>query len=355
MKHRDKFTNAPDIVPAFPESFSYKSLMDYYGKTCFEARNVADGAYLYENMIKKGDTIWLGVAGAGVAGGMGKNIIRLIENGFADVVCTTGAQAYHDLHFAYGLPVKQGHPKADDNKLKKEGTVRIYDIYIDEEKTLLAQDRIIRDFARKTNLDNKTKRFSSADYNNALGSYVLETAEYPERSFIAQAAEFEVPVYVDSNSNNSISMNNAAVLLDGKDVEPSSSLDVLESAAIAYCSQPEGFVELGGGGPKNFIQQTGPTISQILGIDFKGADRGLQITTALERDGGLSGCTLSEGVSWGKYKKSSPDLVQIFGEYSVVFPLIAGYVLEVCKPRKHKRLMEKKDGMLEKLKSDRKP
>lgn len=351
-----------DIVPAVPESFSYKGLIDYYSKTCFEARNVADGAYLYKNMINKGDMIWTGVAGAGIVGGMGKNIIKLIENGFVDVVCTTGAQAYHDLHFAYGLPVKRGHPKADDNKLRKEGTVRIYDIYIDEEKTLLAQDKIIRDFARKTDLDNGRKKFSSADYNHALGNYVLETAEYPERSFIAQAAKYDLPVFCDSNSNHSIGMNNAAVLLDGKDIEPSSSLDVLESAAIAYCSQPEGFVELGGGGPKNFIQQTGPTISQILGIDFKGADEGLQITTAIERDGGLSSCTFNEGISWGKYairknqehRNVSNGLVQIFGEYSVVFPLIAGYVLEVCKPRKHKRLMRKKGGMLEKLKCDRK-
>jgi len=223
-----------------------------------------------------------------------------MKRGFVDVICTTGAQAYHDLHFAYGLPVKQGHPKSDDNKLHAAGVVRIYDIFIEETGTLLAQDLKVREFAKTL---NEKGDFSSADYNYALGQFVLKTAKYPERSFLAQAAKYGVPVFFDSNSNHSIAMNNAAVYLDGKKTDPSSVLDILESAAIAYSSKSTGFVELGGGGPKNFIQQTGPTIKQIFGIDFEGADRGLQITTALERDGGLSGCTFSEGVTWANTRK----------------------------------------------------
>lgn len=182
---------------------------------------------------------------------------------------------------------------------------------------------------------------------------MLSASKFPEKSFVATAAKYGVPIFFDSNSNHSLGMNLAGLYLDGRKIEISSILDVLESAAIIYCSKSTGFFELGGGGPKNFIQQTSPMISQILGIDFEGVDRGLQITTALERDGGLSGCAFGEGVTWGKYKDATKDLVQIFGEYSILFDLIAGYVLENCENRNHKRIFDKKATMFEKLKEAR--
>jgi deoxyhypusine synthase len=113
-------------------------------------------------------------------------------------------------------------------------------------------------------------------------------------------------------------------------------------------------VEWGGGGPKNFIQQTGPTISQILGIDFEGADRGLQISTAVEREGSLSSCTFGEAVTWGKYRSTGEDkLVQIWGEYSIVFPWLAAYVVDECKPRPSKRIADQLPSFSKKLLSAR--
>ena len=121
---------------------------------------------------------------------------------------------------------------------------------------------------------------------------------------------------------------------EGYPIQLSAQRDVFDSAAIPFSSGHTGFVELGGGGPKNFIQQTGPTISQILGVDFEGADRGLQITTAAEREGSLSGCTFGEAVTWGKYRAADEDkLVQIWGEYSIIFPLLVAYVLDQCAPK----------------------
>ena len=87
---------------------------------------------------------------------------------------------------------------------------------------------------------------------------------------------------------------------------------------------------------KNFIQQTGPTISQILGIDFEGRrDRGIQIGTAVvEREGSLSSCTFGEAVTWGKYQQADEaNLVQVWGEYSIIFPLLAAYVTDLCPNR----------------------
>jgi deoxyhypusine synthase len=137
---------------------------------------------------------------------------------------------------------------------------------------------------------------------------------------------------------------------EGYPVHLSGQKDIYDSAAITYASGGTSFVELGGGGPKNFIQQTGPTISQILSIEFEGAERGLQIGTALEREGSLSGCTFGEAVTWGKYREDDPNkLVQIWAEYSLVFPLICTYVLELCSPRKKNNICKKISGHRQRL------
>ena len=123
------FETAPDILPLVLErGMGVSDFIDALGGTCFEARNIWKGARLFRKMIDEQSVNWLGIAGAGVAGGLGGVVISLIERGFVDVICTTGAQAYHDLHFAYGLPVKAISPRGDDDALRRSGDTRIYDI-----------------------------------------------------------------------------------------------------------------------------------------------------------------------------------------------------------------------------------
>jgi deoxyhypusine synthase len=137
---------------------------------------------------------------------------------------------------------------------------------------------------------------------------------------------------------------------EGFPVHLSAQKDIFDSAAIAFSSGQTGFIELGGGGPKNFIQQTGPTISQILNISFEGADRGLQISTAIEKEGSLSGCTFSESVTWGKYREVNDEkLIQIWGEYSLIFPLLAAYALDSCKNRPPRNIVSQMPVFIKKL------
>jgi deoxyhypusine synthase len=335
------FADAPDIVPpALEKNLSIGELLERMGRTCFEARHLARAARLYRRMVADGDVIWLGIAGAGIAGGMGGMVAGLIRAGFIDVVCSTGAQVYHDLHFAYGLPVKAIHPHGDDDRLRAHGDTRIYDIGIRERETLEAQDRIVQDFVRQAHGALAAGReIASWEFNRELGRCVLARAPHPERSFVAAAAACEVPIFWDSLANHSIAMNLVVTDRGGHPVRLSAQKDIFDSAAIAFAAPRTGFVELGGGGPKNFIQQTGPTISQILGLDFEGAERGLQIGTALEREGSLSGCTFSEAVTWGKYRGVDQEkMVQVWGEYSMLFPLIAASVIDACPPRPLRRL-----------------
>jgi deoxyhypusine synthase len=345
------FKDAPDIVPEkIKKGSSVPELIELMGGTCFEARNVRRAARLYARMIDEGDTIWLGIAGAGIAGGMGGMVISLLEAGFIDVICSTGAQVYHDLHFAFDLPVKSIHPNHDDDVLRRHGDTRIYDIGIREKETLEAQDAIIRRFVQEQHGLVGGKPISTWEFNYHLGLWAAEKAPYPERSFTVSAARLGVPVFWDSLSNHSIAMNLVRTDAQGYPVHLSAQKDIMHSAAIAYGSRKTGFLELGGGGPKNFIQQTGPTISQILGVDFEGADRGIQIGTAVEREGSLSSCTFGEAVTWGKYHHADhTNLVQVWGEYSIIFPLLCAYVIDTCRTRKAGNLCGRMTERVQKL------
>ncbi len=353
--YKSMFHDFPNLVPnKIKQKSSIPQLVKFMGETSFEARNVYRGADLYKRMINDNDVIWLGIAGAGIAGGMGGMVISLLESGYIDVICSTGAQVYHDLHFAFSLPVKSINPDWDDDILRQYGDTRIYDIGIREKETLEAQDEIIRKFIIEKHNELKDKAMSSWEFNYHLGMWVLENAPHPELSFTATSARLGVPIFWDSLSNHSIAMNLARTDREGYPVRLSGQKDVFDSAAIAYSSPATGFVELGGGGPKNFIQQTGPTISQILSIDFEGADRGLQIGTALEREGSLSGCTFGEAVTWGKYHSANQDkLVQIWGDYSIIFPLLAFYVYDLCDKKEPKNIIKQLPQFIETLDTSR--
>ena len=356
MPHPSMFKDHPDIVPpALSRDMSVVDLIDVLGRTSFEARNVHRGARLFERMVSDNDVIWLGIAGAGVAGGMGGMIISLIEAGVIDVICSTGAQVYHDLHFAFDLPVKAIPPVWDDNALRQHGDTRIYDIGIRDKETLDAQDAIIRRFIRECHREQLSGRpLSSWEFNRALGKWTHQNAKYPQRSFVATAAEQGVPIFWDSLANHSIALNLVLTDRSGLPISLSAQKDIFDSAAIVFSTEQTGFIELGGGGPKNFIQQTSPTISQILGINFEGADRGLQIGTAIEREGSLSGCTFSEAVTWGKYRSVDEEkMVQIWGEYSVIFPILAAYVLAKCAKRPLKHIATQLPQYAEKLEQAR--
>ncbi len=345
------FKDAPDIIPiSISKDMSISDLVHAIGQTSFEARNVYRGAKLFKRMVDEGDVIWLGIAGAGIAGGMGGIVISLLEAGFIDVICSTGAQVYHDLHFAFDLPVKAISPHHDDEVLRRHGDTRIYDIGIREQETLEAQDEIIRSFVKEQYNELSKDTLASWEIDYHLGNWVNKTAKYPERSFVATAARLGVPIFWDSLSNHSIAMNFARTDREGFPILLSGQKDIFDSAAITYAAGHTGFFELGGGGPKNFIQQTGPTISQILAVNFEGADRGLQINTAVEREGSLSSCTFSEAVTWGKYRSADEDkLVQIWGEYSIIFPLLAAYVLDQCENRSIKNIVSQMPSFIQQL------
>ena len=349
MDRRHSFIGKKIDPPSISANMTIPRLIEFYNSTGYNARRLAEAAEMLQEMIDTNSTVCLTLAGAMTPIGLGVTISEMIEAGFIDWIVSTGANVYHDLHFAYNLPVRQGHFDVNDDILYARQIVRIYDVYIKESGTLQAQDVILQKEIRRGR-QSIPQNCSTADIAYALGKAAKENAKYPEKSFVVKAYEHRVPVYMPAIGDSSIGLNMLPLLLEGKGIFPNVILDVAESAAILWKSKRSGGLELGGGVPKNFFQQTGPALYQILKIKEGGQDYLIQLTDARADTGGLSGATLQEGKSWGKIKTSHKGNVVVYGDSSVYFPILCSYVLSVCKPRKHKQIYENKDGWLEEMK-----
>jgi deoxyhypusine synthase len=346
---RHSFIGKKIDPPSISANMTIPRLIEFYNSTGYNARRLAEAAEMLQEMIDTNSTVCLTLAGAMTPIGLGVTISEMIEAGFIDWIVSTGANVYHDLHFAYNLPVRQGHFDVNDDILYARQIVRIYDVYIKESGTLQAQDVILQKEIRRGR-QSIPQNCSTADIAYALGKAAKENAKYPEKSFVVKAYEHRVPVYMPAIGDSSIGLNMLPLLLEGKGIFPNVILDVAESAAILWKSKRSGGLELGGGVPKNFFQQTGPALYQILKIKEGGQDYLIQLTDARADTGGLSGATLQEGKSWGKIKTSHKGNVVVYGDSSVYFPILCSYVISVCKRRKHKQIYGNKDSWLEEMK-----
>lgn len=349
MDKKHTFTGKKIEPPNIYGEMTVSELIDFFASTGYNARRLAEAAEIMKDMIDTNSTICLTLAGAMTPIGLGKSIGTMIANGFIDWIVTTGANVYHDMHFAYDLPVRQGHFEVDDDILYSKQIVRIYDVYIKEIETLQAQDYIIQNEIKKKSKEIP-KVASTADITYALGKATKENSTFPEKSFIVSAYQHNVPIYIPAISDSSIGLNLLPLLFEEKGVLPNVILDVAESAAILWKSRKSGGVELGGGVPKNFFQQTGPALYQILKLKEGGQDYLIQLTDARPDTGGLSGATLQEGKSWGKIKTSHRGNAIVYGDATVYFPLLCSYVLSECKPRKPKELYKKKNSWVTQMK-----
>jgi len=331
-------------------NMSVADIIAFYGSTGFNARRLAEAAQLFKKMIDSDTTTCLTISGAMAPIGLGGCISSLIENGFVDWIITTGANVYHDLHFAYNLPVRQGFFDVDDDILYSKNIVRIYDVYIKEIETLQKQDEIIQDGISRINHNKRTFN-SSADISYCLGKIAAENSEFPDESFVVSAYKNKIPVYIPAIADSSIGMNMIPLLFESKLPGFNLISDIAESAAILWKSKISGGLELGGGVPKNFFQQTGPTLYQILKIQEGGHDFVIQLTDARPDTGGLSGATIQEGKSWGKIKSSHKGNVIVYGDSSVYFPLLCSYVLSECSEREQKKLYLLKDKYVKEMRT----
>jgi deoxyhypusine synthase len=326
-----------------------EDLVNVFASSGYNGRQLGDAAKLYAKMIEEDATICLTVSGAMTPVGFGGIIKTLIEKGFVDWIVTTGANVYHEDHFAWGLPVKQGSFNVDDMKLYENEIVRIRDVYIKFHETLEAQDELVQKMFGE---DFTDKPFTTAEFCNLMGKLSKEKSKHPEKSFITTAYDYDVPVYISTMKDSSLALNLAVHRLQDKTYNLDFVREIIEQAAILYGSKKSGIVELGGGVPKNTAQQTGPLLDQILKRDDGGQDYIIQITDARPDTGGLSGATLQEGKSWGKVQDAHNGMVTVYADATIAFPILALYVLSNQKTRKPKRLYKKLNELYSSLSED---
>ena len=198
-----------------------------------------------------------------------------------------------------------------------------------------------------------------------LGKYVREVEKQvgvKNSCLLATAYECGVPIYTSSPGDSSIGMNVAALSLEGYKLVIDPSLDVNETAAIAYAARDTGNPEvegksaaliIGGGSPKNFMLQTQPQLHEVLGLEERGHDFFIQVTDARPDTGGLSGATPNEAVSWGKVDPDElPNTIVCYTDSTIALPIMTAYVINQCEPRPLKRLYDRREAMVAKLKLD---
>ena len=324
-----------------------------FAKSGFNARRLADGAKLYARMLQADATVCITLAGAMTPIGMSGVLISLIENGLVDFIISTGANVYHDLQRPFGFPIVQGSPNVDDNILAEDDVARIYDVFIANDNTLTGTDLLVHEAV--TGLDT-SKPYSSAGLHHRLGELAWERAPHPEKSMVAAASKYDVPVYTSSPGDSAIGMNLAVRQLLAESIRLDPVLDVIETTAIVHDAKVSGVVEIGGGSPKNFYLQTQPMLQQMLLDKTSGGhDYCLQLTTDPPHWGGLSGATPSEARSWGKIRDAEKNNVVVYSCASITFPLLAQYALARVRPRPHRRLFRRLDeitGALRKMVRD---
>ena len=318
----------------------------------FQAYNSArlnEAARLYaQEMLdpEKDVTIGLTMAGALTPAGLGGCVITLMENGFVDFIISTGANLYHDMHYALAMTLHRGDFRLDDTKLQEEGVIRIYDILF-KDSVLLDTDAFVRECLKS--LPNRP--IATSELHHHLGTQLLKAGVNPEYSVLAQAARWNVPIYTSSPGDSSIGMNVARNALDGSMLTLDPLADVNETTAIVHHATRNGVIILGGGSPKNFYLQTQPQLWEVLGIHKGGHDYFVQITADAPHWGGLSGATPSEAVSWGKIKPDQlSSTVVIYGDSTIALPLITAYAVTKAKLRPRKELFAMREKLLKELK-----
>jgi len=324
----------------------------------YNGGRLREACQLYADRMLDGDnTVGMSLAGALTPAGLGTSaVIPLLEAGFVDWIVSTGANLYHDAHFALGLSLHRGSPFVDDVHLRDSGVVRIYDIVFDYD-VLLRTDAYIREISAQPDFQ---RSMSTAEYHYLLGGYLLERERAlgtERRSMLAVAHECGVPVYTSSPGDSSIGLNVAELALEGHYLRFDVSADVNETAAIVLDAKRNtggsGVLLVGGGSPKNFVLQTEPQIQEVLKIDEKGHDFFLQLTDARVDTGGLSGATPSEAVSWGKVDPEQlPNAVVCYVDSTIGFPLLTAYVLARRERRPLKRLYDRRANLLDALKAE---
>ncbi len=318
------------------DDFNPVKMIDSMGNMAFQARNLSRASTIYETMLRdKTSCNILCLAGSLISAGLKRVIVQMIENNMVDVIVSTGANIVdQDFFEALGFRHYIGSPDVDDNELRELRIDRVYDTFIDEDELRVCDDTM---FKVISSLDPRP--YASWEIIRQMGGY-LEKNDKGIESIVGSCYRRKVPIFCPAFSDcsagfgfvshqwNALKKGRLAVSLD-------SAKDFLDLTRIKLMVGTTGLLMIGGGVPKNFAQDI-VVSAEMLGYEAEMHKYAVQITVADVRDGGLSGSTLAEANSWGKVDSGAEQMV--FGEASVMMPLLVGYAY-------HKKAYENRKGL----------
>ncbi len=337
-KIRSKFLKHPVRSLDLKKAHSVFDLVRAFQHTSFQSRNVFKCFEIFRRMLADPRCIiFLGLSGAMIPGGMRRVIRDMIELRLVDVIVSTGANIFHDLFESLGYQHYVGDEGGNDDLLRRHRIVRVYDALMDDHEI----NRVIH-FLSRVPEEVRGKVVSSREYLAALGRHLRDPG-----SILKTASQVGVPIFVPALSDSSIGIG--LTFLHVNETEPSGRVlidqirDNYEIAQLKKMASVTGAVYIGGGVPKNYIQQLGP-VSELLFRKESGHRYAFQITTDDPKWGGLSGCTFEEAKSWGKIEKES-TYAAVYADATIALPLLVGAILQEGKVhRKRKRRQLRWEG-----------
>ncbi len=322
MAEKSAILNSDNIVKHIDiKAFDTTELVNQMGDTAYQARNLHRASKIFEMMQSDKDCcVYLTLAGSLISAGMKDIVVELMNNNMIDTIVSTGANIVdQDFLEALGFKHYKGTQFVDDNELRELMIDRIYDTYIDEEDLRIC-DMTVAEIANSL----PPRPYSSREFIQQMGKYLVDNNK-GEGSIIRTAYEKGIPIFCPAFSDSSAGFGliHHQFNAKGEVVSIDSAKDFLELTKTKIEIGTTGIFMLGGGVPKNFIQDV-VVAAEVLGIDADMHKYAVQITVADERDGGLSGSTLKEASSWGKVETTYEQMV--FSEATIAFPIIASYV-----------------------------
>ena len=314
MAEKSRFLGVPVEPFVVKPDASADELLARMEKISFQGRNLAAARRIWERMLGDDCTIFLGTAGALSAGGMRLLIAYLIEHRYVDCLVSTGANLYHDLHETRGRRHYIGSPRENDALLQDDYIDRVYDTYANE-KEFIENDDWIAEFA----LTLERRSYNSREFLYLLGGHLWE--QTGREGILTAAYRASVPIFCPAIADSSIGMG----LSQARHRDPAAGhvdviADIIESANLVIRRPRTASVVLGGGTPKNFINQA--SVQAEFYDDRVGGHRyAVQIVTDVPHFGGASGSSLEEAQSWGKLAADAQQ-VTVHADVTIALPVL---------------------------------
>jgi deoxyhypusine synthase len=290
----------------------------------FQGRNLATAHRIWQKMLQDDVTIFLGMAGALSAGGLRMAVAHLIANRYVDCLVSTGANLYHDLHETRGQHHYVGSPLADDAALAEDRIDRVYDTYASEEE-FCSNDAWIAAFATTLEI----RPYTTREFLHLLGGHLWKTTG--KDGILTAAFRANVPIFCPAIADSSIGMG----LSQARQSKPGAGYidiigDIVESANLVIRRPRTASIVLGGGTPKNFINQA-TVQAEFYSDQVSGHRYALQIVTDVPHFGGASGSSLEEAQSWGKLATDSAR-VSVQSDATIALPLLLSALATTAPP-----------------------